>query len=442
MKAFYLKLNRPSVSLLYYVQHWIDTLQYLDDIEVFILCDKQEIDEAVKRGIRFGKIQPEFIKSDKTSEEARYIVEHIVVKNWENAAYAHLTTFLHAKANAYESFWNIDADDTCFCANADRVAKMLQTVERYAEGNDIKCFSLDMHRTNELGRHWSFGITYTNNSIDWIDILKSHCEDSDYINQYDNVMSARNFDWFMTYMSTLNEVRIETFYFENLRFIHHTDDVYRQPRYGLSYWKNGRRYLPMLCHEFGLGEAGSLPIPEDVIKFDIALTEGEASEYLIKNSIDKWCIDKYINVNSSKIERNVSILITLHDSSEYIGNCLNSLVAQTLQDVEVLIVDEGSSDSGVAVAKGLAKLFNNRMKIFSGAGAYDKAVNVAVGEYILFMDSDDLLLPNALSILFETAKNFELDCMHTLRFLSPSGDGTQFRQGMPLFLGGGIWHNF
>ncbi len=64
---------------------------------------------------------------------------------------------MHAKENGFKAFWNIDADDTCFCLSPKRMTELLSTTEHYACSNNIHIFSLDMHRSALEGQHWSNG---------------------------------------------------------------------------------------------------------------------------------------------------------------------------------------------------------------------------------------------------------------------------------------------
>lgn len=118
-----------------------------------------------------------FIETSWKNEKIGNIVKTIANRRWSKAAFAHLTTFAHAQSNGYSSFLNIDADDTCFCLKPERVVECLKKVENYARNNNIKLFSLDMHVSDSLGEHWSYGITYTDSTVDWIRYIESHMND-------------------------------------------------------------------------------------------------------------------------------------------------------------------------------------------------------------------------------------------------------------------------
>ena len=92
----------------------------------------------------------------------------------------------------------------------------------------------------------------------------------------------RNADYLFTYIRDLKIVGIETFYVENLRVVFNHGDPYRYPTQGLRYWHDGRYWFSVLCNDFGMGRAGSLPIPDDIIKIDIGITAEESIARLKK----------------------------------------------------------------------------------------------------------------------------------------------------------------
>ena len=91
-----------------------------------------------------------------------------------------------------------------------------------------------------------------------------------------------------------------------------------------------------------------------------------------------------------------SIIIPMYNAENFIERCLRSIQAQTYTDFEVLIVDDGSSDSNLKKACRIAEK-DSRMKTFqiphSGPGvARNKGISEAKGEYLLFLDADDYWL--------------------------------------------------
>lgn len=90
----------------------------------------------------------------------------------------------------------------------------------------------------------------------------------------------------------------------------------------------------------------------------------------------------------------VSVIIPIFNAEEYLDECLKSVLSQTLSDIEVICVDDGSSDSSLTILNKYAKN-DSRIKIIeqknAGAGAArNRGMEIATGEYLSFLDSDDV----------------------------------------------------
>lgn len=219
--AFYLKINQDTRRAISYLNYWIEAA-LLHGGDCYVLCDKEELVMKIKESLLLsGAVK--FIKSNRTGMNARIMSGFPKIENnFLYAGYAHLTAFSHANECEYESFWNIDADDTEICLSAERSAELLLCAESYAQEHGFDCFSLDMHCSRCRGKHWSFGVTYVKNRRDWFDLMYRHISDEAYIDR--SVEIKFNLDWYFTYLSTCQELKIRTFYFENLKFIHDTSE--------------------------------------------------------------------------------------------------------------------------------------------------------------------------------------------------------------------------
>ncbi|MBO4779936.1 MAG: glycosyltransferase family 2 protein, partial [Selenomonadaceae bacterium] len=118
----------------------------------------------------------------------------------------------------------------------------------------------------------------------------------------------------------------------------------------------------------------------------------------------------------------VSVIIPVYNAEKFLPICLESLAIQTFTDFEVIIVDDCSTDSSLAVAESYLERFDGRLKIFSlptntGSGAIprNEGLKFSRGEYIFFMDSDDMLVADGLAELYGAAKNFRADVVHMSR---------------------------
>lgn len=91
--------------------------------------------------------------------------------------------------------------------------------------------------------------------------------------------------------------------------------------------------------------------------------------------------------------KQVSVIIPVYNTEKYIRRCLESILGQTLKDIEVLCIDDGSTDGSAAILAEFADR-DSRVKVItqknSGAGASRNAgIAAAIGKYLYFMDSDD-----------------------------------------------------
>lgn len=103
----------------------------------------------------------------------------------------------------------------------------------------------------------------------------------------------------------------------------------------------------------------------------------------------------------------VSIVVPVYNSEKYLGRCIESAVNQIYKETEIILVDDGSTDSSGAICDGWAKK-DSRIKVVhksnEGAGlARNSGLDAATGEYVLFVDSDDYILPEAVQKCVEAA---------------------------------------
>lgn len=96
----------------------------------------------------------------------------------------------------------------------------------------------------------------------------------------------------------------------------------------------------------------------------------------------------------------VSVIIPVYNTEKYLRECLDSVVNQTLKDIEIICVDDGSTDGSVVILEEY-RTKDSRITVISQANgglssARNSGMNRAHGEYIAFVDSDDYLELNAL----------------------------------------------
>ncbi len=104
----------------------------------------------------------------------------------------------------------------------------------------------------------------------------------------------------------------------------------------------------------------------------------------------------------------VSVIIPFNNVENYIKECLDSVLNQTLTDIEVICVDDASDDGTLNIVKELANK-DNRIRLIElserkGQGyARNRAIEIATGDYIGFVDSDDFVKPEMFKLLYEKA---------------------------------------
>lgn len=109
----------------------------------------------------------------------------------------------------------------------------------------------------------------------------------------------------------------------------------------------------------------------------------------------------------------VSIIIPIYNMEQYLGECLESVFGQTLKEIEVICVDDGSTDKTLEILHSYQKRYSNIIVISQQrqgpAVARNEALKKAKGEYVAFMDSDDYYPnDNVLQMLYSTAKQSDV----------------------------------
>ena len=109
----------------------------------------------------------------------------------------------------------------------------------------------------------------------------------------------------------------------------------------------------------------------------------------------------------------VSVIIPIYNPGESIINSLNSVISQNLKEMEIICINDGSTDNSQNFLEEYAKR-DSRLKIIKqenlGAGlARNKGIETAKGEYILFLDSDDWIEENTCELLYYSAKKYDSD---------------------------------
>ena len=111
----------------------------------------------------------------------------------------------------------------------------------------------------------------------------------------------------------------------------------------------------------------------------------------------------------------ISIIIPVYNAEKYIHRCIKSVVNQSYKELEIIAVNDGSTDDSLSICETLAAQ-DNRIKVFSQInGGVSKARNtglrLAKGKYVMFLDSDDYMLPDMCKTMLDVLHNKQADCV-------------------------------
>lgn len=109
----------------------------------------------------------------------------------------------------------------------------------------------------------------------------------------------------------------------------------------------------------------------------------------------------------------VSLIIPVYNAEKYLRRCLTSAMEQTFQDMEIIVVNDGSTDSSLEICREYQQM-DSRFRIINkeNTGVSDsrnQAIAAAKGEYLQFMDSDDWLTPDATESFVHAAQKYDCD---------------------------------
>lgn len=109
----------------------------------------------------------------------------------------------------------------------------------------------------------------------------------------------------------------------------------------------------------------------------------------------------------------ISIIVPVYNTESYLEECLDSILAQTLKDIEIICINDGSTDRSQDILERYAEK-DKRVKVLvkengGQSSARNLGVNAATGEYVGFVDSDDFIDPEMMEKLYTRAKETDAD---------------------------------
>lgn len=107
----------------------------------------------------------------------------------------------------------------------------------------------------------------------------------------------------------------------------------------------------------------------------------------------------------------ISIIVPVYNGEKYLYECLESIRNQTLENIEVIIINDGSIDSSMEIARKFNNI-DNRFRIIEGlnkgvSNARNLGIEYSNGEYIGFVDCDDIIEPNMFEVLYNIAEKYD-----------------------------------
>lgn len=109
----------------------------------------------------------------------------------------------------------------------------------------------------------------------------------------------------------------------------------------------------------------------------------------------------------------ISVIIPVYNGEQYLRQCVDSVLNQTFREIEVICVDDGSTDGSLGILNEYARQDSRvtilqQRNLYAGA-ARNNGMSRAVGKYLMFLDADDFYEENFLQVMYETAEKYAAD---------------------------------
>jgi len=122
----------------------------------------------------------------------------------------------------------------------------------------------------------------------------------------------------------------------------------------------------------------------------------------------------------------VSVIVPVYNVEKYLPRCLDSILSQTLRDIEILAIDDGSTDSSPAILDRYESE-DKRVKVFhiqNGGVSHARNIGLdnACGDFVGFVDSDDMIDPDMYSVMVQVADRDQSECVQCAYDIFDDGD--------------------
>lgn len=172
---------------------------------------------------------------------------------------------------------------------------------------------------------------------------------------------------------------------------------------------NYEPYYQLAKEEFSKIDISNLELPNYIVgRYNNVLNSNSYNEYRAEYGAES--VDSVVENND---EVKVSVIIPVYNTEEYLEECLDSIVNQTLKEIEIFCIDDGSTDNSLSILERYAEK-DDRITVISqpnkGQGASrNRAMDLASGKYIYFMDSDDFIDLGTLKTTYDVCEEKSLD---------------------------------
>ena len=207
-------------------------------------------------------------------------------------------------------------------------------------------------------------------------------------------------DEFLLNEHLINQFRMELINFKIDHYIYHLNSITNE-KVAEEFFQN----LKIEFENFNLKKSEFNNLKQDFKVIYLSVIDSNSfNEYKILKT-------KYLSelreFNESSKNIKVSVIIPVYNVSNFLPKCLDSVINQTLKDIEIICVNDGSYDNSRNILKKYAE-DDSRFKIIDqkncGLGcARNTGMKYATGDFIFFLDSDDYILPDTLEKLYENA---------------------------------------
>ena len=111
----------------------------------------------------------------------------------------------------------------------------------------------------------------------------------------------------------------------------------------------------------------------------------------------------------------ISIIVPVYNAEKYLDQCVQGLLVQTLREIEIILIDDGSTDNSGEMCDEYSRI-DNRIKVVhqnnqGQSVARNNGIDISTGDYLMFADSDDWVMQDFCRIPYEKAIQHDADCV-------------------------------